>query len=1835
MIKIKHYILSLIVLWSFFGSAQNFPVSAFVQLIPPSSTVITNYSDPAYTRFQVVLTLNDLTVPSYEIDLALSIESPSNTYRTNPNLTTLPSFTLTPGVPTILTGSDLASFFELNNLIDPQGGVPNFGQTQELEEGLTSFCIQVFNHNGGEALSANSCGMTVLSFLQPPMLNSPMCDEVVTPQDPQNIIFSWNPLHLGAIAAGFEQTEYTLEIFQVPENTDPFVALNNPGLLIESIQILDESTYMYSILNSILVEGNQYVWRVKTDIVNGEGSFENDGYSQHCTFTYGSAAGAFLSTIDLVLEAGGTGTRQGSASWNLETDLESYLFEVRKTGDAQAEWHPTSLTTNSYKINSLEPETEYECRVKGNFQGDFTEYSNTAVFTTQAPPSYSCGTTTLPGVTSQIVPVQDLAPGVFVSTGQFEVFLTEVTPLGSAGHFSGLGTVAVPFMLTNLRVSFDDIFVDENLTVREGKIITITEGIDSWLEDQYAQFVEPQWIEGPIGSAFVNDSIAYIVVGDDTLSFDFDNEHPTYPVVVNDEYGNQVTIYPNGTVVYSSYLDFSNDNLSAKADSLIEFQLFDGQVYGFDAKEHMEWHENYEIIKLSDNFPYFVPNKSQGEGETDKVLARLIGIDVSEGAITFETDDGAPITATYSSADSTYTLELPTEAKDYAVYAIQNGNKLGKLNVYVYDVKEREIVLVPLVADITDGQLTAITDEVNSIYKAANVNFSVTKVSLYQSSYFNDTTILDIPDATLLTKYSQEMKDLRQEYLDSNDISNKANIIFIVNDFSVSGVGGYMVRGRGLGFVKASSDLGHTIAHEVGHGVGALEHTWNNEGPEENGTQNLLDYNGGNQLVKFQWDEMHKANLLPSYWDEEEEFAHYLVYDVIPDYMRNYSNVPELHRTISVITPSMYIITLPADAKNLRFYSIDPLYSSISGDYLLPAPIGSLTSFETKNINGEFEKFHYRGSYYENSKDEKYEDIYSSEFIKEDINLITVLPSYEKGEFYFTAYNVIAQNFIKNNNHSTDFGNVLTAKQAHFKIFDEVGIFFLNYEQYNEAYQGPNKDLFSISKRHVNLNNGDLRFNLSPVAYEYLETYKAFTKIGNSTAPVIISNAFWLSKMPTNEELSNCFILDDNSSGQLLNFDDPINGTELYQNFVADEANDHTWGDAWLEDGSFFKHYTFIKRMNYLVSKKDVINNLISDAITEEDREDLIAYLTSNKHNTCLFEGISIDNRIKAIEILEPENEEELIIKLVISTKYTAQTSELLDRILSTDLFEKLWDRIHGEEFDIFMNKLSELCLLNNSEPVNRSLKFGSSDYLNVAASPDNIYGNRSGLDYKRANYFWLEESHQFQIRRDYRHTGEVAVAQGTYYNRNVYNSKNFKYGELINVTFTDEDDIMKLDEGQTELTLTLPAFHVAYLMYVRKKGKIFKVVRILGNVVAIAAAIPSGGSSLTLIGGIGIALGVADIVVTVNEEELAKTSGGQAFLEAWEVIGYIDAAAGVANIGKGIYKTGVNTARKYKFVYSELNTKLYNEVSPSSLGSVERSISDKLLKQLKLSVSKLKNAGLAAYGSILNSKLIARLESEIIKTKFIQQNQVFTFSVKNEILGQIHYNGKTSKLFDITPSSSGAYLSPKYPIFDHLPAGHNVIGKFDKVKYLEGAKIKEGDVFICHYNVAGNDFIYLSKVGSRQVSQLNLGGFIRTIGDYKVYDNGEVFYRSISKEHYDELIQTNRMPGTGECTTSPNQAFSEDYTGYLMKFKVKNGTIDELKDIGVTDGHILVEQQFGNMPTNADIGGGWNQTRARFKVETLSSTNTPQVNIALGQGDALNIFNDNILEFQLIQINP
>lgn len=122
-----------------------------------------------------------------------------------------------------------------------------------------------------------------------------------------------------------------------------------------------------------------------------------------------------------------------------------------------------------------------------------------------------------------------------------------------------------------------------------------------------------------------------------------------------------------------------------------------------------------------------------------------------------------------------------------------------------------------------------------------------------------------------------------------------------------------------------------------------------------------------------------------------------------------------------------------------------------------------------------------------------------------------------------------------------------------------------------------------------------------------------------------------------------------------------------------------------------------------------------------------------------------------------------------------------------------------------------------------------------------------------------------------------------------------------------------------------------------------------------------------------------------------------------------------------------------------------------------------------------------------------------------------------------------------------------------------------------------------------------------------------------KVEEKEEIIFRAMSEKHFKRLQKDGRMPATGETTTSPTRSFSESYDGVLVEFRMKPGTLAALEAIGVHDGTALVTGQYPNMPPT---GPRWAENNARFKGEK------GQINIALGRGRALDIFNDNIVGF-------
>ncbi|WP_447908392.1 RHS repeat-associated core domain-containing protein, partial [Serratia fonticola] len=140
----------------------------------------------------------------------------------------------------------------------------------------------------------------------------------------------------------------------------------------------------------------------------------------------------------------------------------------------------------------------------------------------------------------------------------------------------------------------------------------------------------------------------------------------------------------------------------------------------------------------------------------------------------------------------------------------------------------------------------------------------------------------------------------------------------------------------------------------------------------------------------------------------------------------------------------------------------------------------------------------------------------------------------------------------------------------------------------------------------------------------------------------------------------------------------------------------------------------------------------------------------------------------------------------------------------------------------------------------------------------------------------------------------------------------------------------------------------------------------------------------------------------------------------------------------------------------------------------------------------------------------------------------------------------------------------------------------------------------------------------------LNPISYIDPLGLFKIEQTGfETYYRTMSQEHYEHLLTTGRLKGTSETFISPTQGFSEGYLGNLVELNLNEGATEKLVNIGVRDTSLKVKELYPEMPT---VSSGWKNKNAYFKKED------DQINIGLGTGYALDLFNENITSINLIK---
>ncbi|ASS49383.1 MAG: hypothetical protein A3D31_03325 [Candidatus Fluviicola riflensis] len=873
-------------------NAQVYPVQVSVSTTPPYYNFLSHYGDQN-NHLLIIATLTDFNAPPVNVRLRLKIEGQGYVVQTRTDVPVGNVFQLTAGFPVFIQGSDVLPLLQ-ENALTALSGNPDLNN---LLEGFTTICVEVVEDNAnGAVLATNNCTAFFLQLMQPPQAFLPVCNSVVD-TSAMFQTFQWSPPQNYIPSIGTD-LNYTFSLYEWIDTTNFTIFQSGQGLVYQT-----QTTFpMVQVSNFDLAwqQGVKYVWRVQAQLTSNGVPVQmitNSGLSTPCAFYYGkpqTLAESLSDGLVINVTAQGVSSRKGLASWTVIDETPNaglsaynrYLVEFRPTsleGETWT-WWPDTVSGFQFPIYRLIPERAYEVRVSGIAGNFMSEPSAIATFTTPAVREYACGEADIPYLPTQYQPLLSAHMGDVFQIGQFALEVTDILPLGQAGHFKGRGTIPHGFLGgARIKVKFDDLLVDREYNVREGMASAITDGVDNWLNDQYLdQAGVDTTLAGIIESGgFLNDSTVFVVVGGDSLFFTFNGE---LPIVIHGGDNVEYQFWPDGTMIVTTYgVTPSNDNLDATKNLVVHFEPASNdpsETATFDKKAYSQFSSGYEAIICQtgspDQFIYFVPNKSKALTGTAQVKAvvHVNTVGFLPAGLTFQLAGSNTTISRTQLNDSTYLLTLPQSATSYTVYAMYEGLKLGKLSVKSYEPITKKVTIVPLVAmSINEAQIET---ELNKIYKGANLTIDAMVAPQFNTSVFTTTTQFANPDVNVMSKYTAQMRALRDAYLADHELESGTYLMFVVPSFSNSQLDGYMVRGRGVGFLAQSTltsgpTFAHTVAHELGHGLGALQHAWGETESLKSTTDNLMDYSESTHLIKQQWEGLRNPAPFTVLFDNDED----------------------------------------------------------------------------------------------------------------------------------------------------------------------------------------------------------------------------------------------------------------------------------------------------------------------------------------------------------------------------------------------------------------------------------------------------------------------------------------------------------------------------------------------------------------------------------------------------------------------------------------------------------------------------------------------------------------------------------------------------------------------------------------------------------------------------------------------------------------------------------------------------------------------------------------------------------------------------------------------------
>lgn len=868
---------------------QNYPVQINAQLVAPFSCYLSDYANPGEEKLKLLVTFNDFTKPQYNIKLKISVQGQGISINSKSYYFAGP-FTLEPGIPLEISGSDLYGLLSSQNL-DFQGiSQAQYEQKKVLPEGYYSVCVTAYDFNNPVPLQVSNaaCAQAWMILSDPPFLNLPLCGSTLTVSNPQQLAFSFTQMNMGSPNSA-ASTEYAFELWEVR----PHGAIANN--IVQTTPPVYTFTTNFTVVNYGITEpplltGMEYAWRVRAYDISGRDYFKNNGYSQVCTFIYGNAYGQL--NIDLNLHAQAVSQRQIKVWWDSLSNFSSYLLEFRKAGGDN--WFPATTTQARMRILNLEPATQYEFRVQG-ISSEFTSpFSQIVSATTQPMPNYQCGE--LPSFApGTFTPLQQAHAKMFWQVGQFEMQVVHLNnPVSPSGVYSGYGKIRMPF-INDVYCEFKNISVSNEMVVVQGKVQALSKGIEQWQNENTIGTVQDGTSEAEVhtntplgtGDFNVNSSNGTVGVGGTTYTYTPNG------LTVQDSNGALFIITSDGQVIHAGTQGNGQGpvpeykNFITTDKGVVVFAAAAKQLYGIDKFKHAALSDYYlKVRNLTSGTHEPVDWKSVMAQKYDVIdLSYQLQGGLQADSILFVTGTGT-IYKPQGSGNSRQLYIIGGKHGDaQELFACYRYNKdslvnVAKINIVSYKQAQNKVTLVPLGSGITLDR-TQMQKAVNDIFKQSVSAWEVDvapAIAVGDTLWDKDGNGRINTGSNLFTRYSAELRALNKYIREQAYYTSDGYYLVVTDkptDSLAAGLLGEMPRGRNIGYLFTSTPTATLVAHELAHGAFALEHSFDGNATLPKGSSPcLMDYNSGTELYKGKyWDYVHNPVTVVGVLEGDEEGA--------------------------------------------------------------------------------------------------------------------------------------------------------------------------------------------------------------------------------------------------------------------------------------------------------------------------------------------------------------------------------------------------------------------------------------------------------------------------------------------------------------------------------------------------------------------------------------------------------------------------------------------------------------------------------------------------------------------------------------------------------------------------------------------------------------------------------------------------------------------------------------------------------------------------------------------------------------------------------------------------